>query len=145
MVVFVKYLTLLSGISASGKSTLAQKLLVGSRNTIRVNKDALRSMMYMGVKGPNEKFIRAVEFIVAGAAAVTGKNIIVDDTNLTADDVSDWHSFAKRMHLEFNIAHQKVDPKEAIRRDSLRANPVGAAVIRHQATILKGAKRRGSR
>ena len=78
-------LIMLKGLPASGKTTYAKKMIdEAPKNSIkRVNKDDLRAMIDNGTwsKG-NEKFILVVRDNIVMEALITGKHIIVDDTNL---------------------------------------------------------------
>ena len=89
---YLKTVTILKGLPASGKSTWAKEQLdAAPTNSIkRVNKDLLRKMLdnSMHSKG-NEKFVLSVRNAIIDLALNEGKHVIVDDTNLHPDHIRD--------------------------------------------------------
>lgn len=124
--------TILKGLPASGKSTWAKEEVERlNKKTVRVNKDELRAMMG-GFDKVSEKIVLAVRNEFIRESLLNGKSVIVDDTNLNPKHEHDiamltymTHPTAKVIIKEFDT-----DVNECIKRDALRANPVGAKVIR---------------
>jgi predicted kinase len=131
----------LSGLQASGKTTLAKVTLVLQSKVARVNRDDLRSMMRGShFSGKDEKMIKAVEVACATAAIKEGYTVIIDDTNLSGNTV--WKDLAKSLHVGHVKKHLVVTVEEAIRRDSLRppGEQVGEAAIRATAKRMVTSK-----
>ncbi|WP_091509467.1 phosphatase domain-containing protein [Flexibacter flexilis] len=133
-----KKIILMRGLPGSGKSTWAKNLLKEQPNIYkRINRDELRLMFDDGqTSKESEKFIRQVRDTLIWEALRAGKNVIVDDTNLT-----DHHYEHFRQLIEkYNTAHtdnvqieiqEMTTPLElCIHRDAQRPKPVGAKVIR---------------
>lgn len=123
-------LLILKGLPASGKSTYA-KNLVEKDNYKRVNKDDLRAMLDNSKwSKSNEKFILEVRDLIIVEALAAGKNVVVDDTNLSPKHVP----HLKELTASFNpVVEEKffdTPLAECIRRDMLRPEPVGKKVIR---------------
>lgn len=113
-------LIMLSAPSASGKSTLAMKMLKEDGNAIRVNRDELRVMSIPKWTGRREKWIIAAEMGLCATAARMGLNIIVDDTNLMPADEERWKNVAKELQYEFHKIKLDVDIETCVDRDSRR-------------------------
>src|SRR3954469_868137 len=94
-------LVMLSGPSASGKSTAAKELLATDGNAVRINRDELRSMSLHKWTPKREGFIIEAEKQLCKAAAIAKYNIIIDDTNLTPKDEFMWRHVAVDIGYEF--------------------------------------------
>jgi len=134
----VPKLTMLSAPSASGKSTLAKKLLQEDGNAVRLNRDDLRIMSILKWTGRREKWIVAAEMGLCAVAAKQGLNIIVDDTNLMPSDEDRWKNVARQLKYEFVKMKLDVPIEECVLRDSRRAGNarIGRPTIERQ--FLKG-------
>lgn len=133
----MKKVIMLRGLPGSGKSTYAKKLLDENPNSYkRINRDELRAMFDNGhfSKG-NEQFVKQVRDMLIIKALEAGKNVIVDDTNL-----SETNSVRIRQLVqEFNKTHQdnvtvevvEMDTslEDCIARDAKREKPVGSQHI----------------
>jgi predicted kinase len=77
------YITI--GLPASGKSTWAKKLVHDNPGQYkRVNKDDLRAMLDVShFTNGNEQFVMDTQMFIISEALKQGKNVIVDDTNLS--------------------------------------------------------------
>lgn len=123
-------LTILSGLPASGKSTKAKELIEKSGNTIRVNKDILRTMLHFDEwTGRNESFTRDAERCLAREFLRCGINVIVDDTNLAAGNKESWRQLAEEMDAKFEHVNIDTHWGECLERDKGRQNSVGRDVI----------------
>lgn len=63
------------------------------------------------------------------AILVTGKSIIVDDTNFAPKHEQYWRKIASSLVIEFDVKNFNTPVEECIERDSKREKPVGKAVI----------------
>lgn len=122
-------LTVLSGLPASGKSTLAKELL-SHGNCIRVNRDLLRTMLHCDkFSGPNEGVTRDTERLVAKTLLELGTNVVVDDTNLTDGHIQSWKSLATDVGAKFEHVHLDTDVHECLKRNEARGTTVPPHVI----------------
>lgn len=129
------------GLPASGKTTMAKEAVASSEGRWkRVNKDELRAMVDADKwSKEREKFIIELRNSFILSALRGGHSVIVDDTNLHPK-----HELHIRELIANNFLNGSVDIhindvfcqvplRECIRRDALRANPVGREVIRRMA------------
>lgn len=122
------------GLPASGKSTKAKELLsVG--NTVRINKDLLRTMLHLdNFTGRNEGMTRDAARELAAMYLSKGVNVIIDDTNLNEGTVQSWKDLAKIQNAKIEYHDMfDVSVEECIDRDSQRENKVGKHVIQKMA------------
>ena len=113
---------MLRGIPASGKSTLASSLVNVSKNHVRVNLDSLRLMMHPEKEwnGKDESITQHTEKQIARALLEKGKNVIVDDTNLTQKHIDRWQGIAYQQDATFK-AHTVYTPlQECLNRNEER-------------------------
>ena len=143
-------ITLLIGISGSGKSTYAQAV-APQTNSIIVSRDKLREMIfgyteetihkYYGQKEnlyKNEQLITTYQNSLIKKALERGQNVIVDNTNLVLKHIKDFH---KTFHHYENHHHLiECDLSDAIKRDKLRVRSVGESVIKDQYQKLQNLK-----
>lgn len=119
------------GLPGSGKSTWAKKNQTD--NTIRVNKDSLRDMLFGSVVPWDyslEKIVDDAEMAAVVTSLKKGRDVIVDATNLTEKRQNTW----KRVATENNAEYQEVDFRhvsvyDCVLRDLDREHKVGAQVI----------------
>jgi predicted kinase len=130
------YLQVMIGLPGSGKSTLARELIVKEGNTVRVNRDSLREMLYAPAQwtGKREGVVVAVERQAAIAALSEGYNVIVDDTNLSANKRVAWEQLAKSVGAQYREHDMKKTVDECIQWDRSRTiGSVGREVIENMA------------
>jgi len=138
----VRKIIVVKGLSGSGKSTWAKKLIDKHTNVYkRINKDDLRTMFdnYKYTKG-NENFVLTVRDLLVVAALDNGKHVIIDDTNLNPKHEERMRQIAKeyseekgtQVVVEVNDEFLKVPIEECIKRDLTRLASVGEKVIRSQ-------------
>lgn len=123
-------LIICKGLPASGKTTWAKEL---SRKDHfkRVNKDDLRAMLDDSLHSRrNERFIVQLRDQIIRQAFLDGFSVVSDDTNLRASHEKDMRRIAAKFNAEVQVKFFDVPLNECIRRDSLRAKPVGEDVIR---------------
>lgn len=132
------------GLPGSGKSTWAKEQARRNPDTIRVNKDDLRSMLLDYQHNTGQKFKPKREKQAIGArdalvrqAMVHGYNVIVDDTNFHPSHearlrqlVHDHNQAAlSTLQYTFEVKYFEVDVETAISRDLRRPDSVGRDVI----------------
>lgn len=139
-------LYLMRGLPASGKSTEAKKL-VERGNTVRVNKDLIRTMLHFDkFTGKNEDATVEAEFAVAEQMIKCGYNVVVDDTNLNPRNISAWKYWAEDENHECTpeVIDINTDIGTCLVRDMNREKSVGRDVIIKMALqyceFLKGEK-----
>lgn len=109
-----------------GKSTYAKKWVQEDiRNRVRVNRDSIREMMNEGWYSEecnSEKTVLQVRNAIISTLLKSGKDVIVDDTNLPQRVVRDLLSLADRHQAQFSIADFTDVPLEvALDRNSQRS------------------------
>ena len=130
-------LTVMVGVSGSGKSYLAKQWVSKSGgNTVRLNRDNLRAMVYGDVpwSNHNEKYIRQLELDAARLALNTGKSVIVDDTNCKVRTRHTFEELARDCRAKFRLVVMTTPLDDCIDRDKMRVGKerVGETVIRIQ-------------
>lgn len=123
-------LTMLRGLPASGKSTLARQMVKESGNSGRINRDDLRAMLFNSEwTGKREQVTIDCEKAIADVLFKHGMNPVIDDTNLGIKHRQMWSDFSKE-HQQMFVSHDMgVDIETCIDRDSKRAPGVGRPVI----------------
>lgn len=128
-------LIILCGIPSSGKSTWAiQHVAKDPSNWVRVNNDSLREMMNQSVfTNDYEKLIKSTREFIVLQALRSGKNVIVDNLNLSKRTFDDYCNLAKSTGKAIKVFEESfyVEKEEAIERDSKRTGSarVGPEVI----------------
>lgn len=122
------------GLPACGKSTKAKELL-GVGNTVRINKDLLRTMLHCdNFTFNNEKHTCNTASIIAKEFLNKKVNVIIDDTNLNPNTLQKWKELAKQTGSRIEFCDMtNVDVKTCIERDSSREKTVGKDVIHRMA------------
>lgn len=130
-------LLMLSGLPASGKSTYAKELVLGGGNWVRVNRDLLRTMLHFdNWSGKNEDLTVRLEKDIAVVSLYNGRNVVVDDTNLSRKHKEMWRDVAEGcVDLQTKFEHKHFDTDWAIclQRDADREKKVGEHVILNMA------------
>jgi predicted kinase len=132
---------LCQGISASGKSTYARKLLENDPWWTELNRDRWRFALFAG--GTEDwglyKFSKANEDKVSEfikkdwlSAVARGDNVVCSDTNLSQKYVDQWRKEAETYGYDFQVLQFPVTLDEALKRDERRPNSVGSKVIVEQ-------------
>lgn len=122
-------LIIMRGLPASGKSTKAKELVTSKKsNTIRLNKDLLRTMLHCDKwSGKNEEITTAAQGILAQFFLEKGMNVIIDDTNLNPGVFEKWKGFWPEVEV---VDLTRVNMYDCILRDSgRRPGEVGKEVI----------------
>ncbi|NQY58524.1 AAA family ATPase [Cognatishimia sp.] len=138
----VQTLYFLKGLPASGKSTWAKNKIdsCGTNQIKRVNKDDLREMLDNGrhSKG-NEKLVIDLRNHIVTTALLSGKHVIVDDTNLNPvheeciKKIIEEVNTLENKNIKFELVEFNTPIDECIKRDNNREKSVGEQVIRRMA------------
>lgn len=131
----------MKGLPASGKTTKTKELIEKMGNTIRINRDLIRTMLHFDkFDYKNEEITRSVAVEIARQAFDMGRNVIIDDTNLNQRTFDTWVGFTKGYNglRNTNYTYEVIDMtdvavEECVMRDAQRDNPVGGTVIKNMA------------
>ena len=133
----MKKILILRGLPASGKSTFARNLINENKGEWkRLNKDELRAMLDNSIHtSANEKFVECVRDFMLVEALKEGKNVVIDDTNLSERTVERIQKVIQRFEkdtgdvvkIEFKTMETSLE--ECLARDEIRDKKVGRDVI----------------
>lgn len=131
----MKKLYIYQGLPSSGKSTVSSEVIQKDQKTRRVERDALRQMLFGKLwtgKGVDEKIVTKAQKALIRLLLEEGYNVISSDTNLNPDTVKELSNLAKSCsaEVEINSSFLKISVDECIKRDLARPNSVGEQVIR---------------
>lgn len=134
-------ITLMVGISASGKSTKAKEI-ADKTGALIINRDKLREMLF----GYNESDIKnyyllpdlylkenqitSFQNYLIERALVKGNDVIIDNTNLKQSYINEFIKAFSKYTIEFCLVECNLN--EAINRDKIRTRRVGEEVIKKQ-------------
>lgn len=123
-------LLVLKGLPASGKSTHAAALV--EQGWVRTNKDTIREELFPNYKRRDEKKVIKERDRQIRDALSSGKNVVVDDTNLNPIHIKALSNIAKEYNciLEIDDSFLNVPLQVCIDRDRAREKSVGENVIR---------------
>lgn len=94
---------ILSGIPASGKSTWAKNYILNNRNTVRINRDDLRTTFFSDVfTDGNESFVNKSKLSLIKTSLEFGRNIILDDTHCYSDYLIFLINYIRDLSIELN-------------------------------------------
>lgn len=119
------------GLPASGKSTWAKKWVLekpGERK--RINRDDLRAMLDAGTWSPdNEQYIIGVRDAMVLQALRKGKSVVIDDTNLRADNFKKLCDVIRGSGLSAVVMEKPfpIELQDAIDRDRGRDPRMGGS------------------
>jgi len=124
-------LTINIGLPASGKSTESEKKILAEGNTVRINKDLLRTMLHFDkFSGHNEGLTQDASRVLVKHFLADGVNVIIDDTNLNTSTKQSWADLAKESEAKIEYLDMThVSVAECILRDSVREKKVGSHII----------------
>lgn len=143
-------ITLMIGISGSGKSTYALKYLNVNPNTVIVSRDTIREQLfgydastiqryYESPKlNQNEQLVTQVEHAQIEAACALGYDVIVDDTNLTQRTIKEFFNKFPQAQFKYKVCECVIE--DAIERCAQRQRKISADIIRAQNTKFKALK-----
>lgn len=117
---------ILSGLPGSGKSTYANEIFTSDSGYEIIAWDLLRHFDAEGNPRPyrftekSEKQIRLQSFQTAEKLLQQGKNLIIDNTNLTDRTIEIWVDIAQKAGAEIERKNFDTSLDECIRRNELR-------------------------
>lgn len=130
------------GLPACGKSTKAEEIIREIGNTVRINKDLLRTMLHFDkFTGKNENATRDAARALAKMYLGQGINVIIDDTNLNPGTMQSWKDLAKEIGSKVEVVDMTdIQTEVCVLRDTQREKYVGGTVIKNMAIrySLKG-------
>jgi predicted kinase len=122
------------GLPASGKSSWArEQLTLEPERWIRLNKDDLRSQLFDArvLTSAEQKLVVDLQHAMLRQALRAGRDVIVDNTNLSSASIRGIHDIACEVGDVTVIERVfAVDLEECIARDAIRTPRVGETVIR---------------
>lgn len=123
------------GLPASGKSTESEKKILAEGNTVRINKDLLRTMLHFDkFNHRNEGHTRDAARTLVAYFLEQGVNVIIDDTNLNPSTKQSWKDLAAQQGAKIEYQDLTwVSVEDCIARDAVREKKVGAHVIQKMA------------
>lgn len=121
------------GLPASGKSSFAKAWVAEDPSRrVRVNRDDTRAMVQSGV--PWSRDLEDVTTTVCHAAIRallrSGRDVVVDDTNLNGGNAKRLSRIAAQCGADFTVKDFPISVEDAIARDAVREHGVGEKVIR---------------
>lgn len=127
------------GIQGSGKSTWAKQWChEDPEHRVRFNNDDIRNMLGDYWVPSRESVVTNLYNVFIANAMVKGYNIVIDNMNLNPKTVAaltktvkafnEDNKFDWEYEIEFKDFWTPVD--ECVRRDAMRANPIGEKVIK---------------
>lgn len=123
-------LTMLKGLPASGKTTMAREMVRASGSQGRINRDDLRAMLFNSEwTGKREEVVVACEKAIARVLFEHDMSAVVDDTNLTSRHRDMWSGFTSEAGQHFETINLGTNMATCIDRDSKRNPGVGRPVI----------------
>lgn len=134
-----KRLTIMKGLPASGKSTKAEEIIQKVPNTVRINKDLIRTMLHFDKWDyKKEKKTQEAARLLAKHFLDEHVNVIIDDTNMNPKTFNSWRVFGEEndAHIEvvdMNIGDIDDHVRKCIDRDFIRDKYVGKGVIQKMA------------
>lgn len=139
-------IVILQGLPASGKSTAADKAQSAFPGKVAViNNDSISLALTGEAFSKENKYMpKALANIRKAMLSEVLKMpeiqlIVIDNTNLNPRTVEEYKQFADKFNVEFTIENSflNVSVEECLKRDSLRANPVGREVILRMSKYLQ--------
>jgi len=130
-------LILTKGLIASGKTTWASQYVQQNKDTININKDDLRTMLFGPSGKGNENLVTDARDELTIIALKKGKSVIWSDTNLHPKHLQRATELITVMkHLEVDVTVEVNDSfmstplSVCIKRDAMRTIPLGEQIIR---------------
>lgn len=125
-------LYLSKGLQGSGKTTACRKFIDDNPLTIRANRDDIRWLLFGKYWGVDEDTVTFVQHSIIHNALVAGRDVYVDDMNLSQIAQDNLLQYAKDVPGTKVVWHDHTDVPLAvcIERDARRDRQVGADVIR---------------
>ena len=129
----VKFIEVLQGLPASGKTTYARKkIALDPYNLVRINKDDIRTMLHNSIHSyGNEKLVVKIESALIEKSLEEGRSVIVDSTNLNESNVIRIKNIASKYpKVKFVINYFDLPLQDCLTRNAERDTKVPEDVIR---------------
>lgn len=129
------------GISASGKTTFAENLVLEDSSWVNINRDDTRFILFCDGKKDwtKYKFTKSRENKVTEynescirKCAVSGKNVIISDTNLNPKTITYLTELLTSLGYEIEFKTFDIDFEEALKRNYQREGGVSYEVLLNQ-------------
>lgn len=137
-------ITVLRGISGSGKSTTARTIKENSERCIIINRDSIRAMLFGSedAYGVDEELVTKVEHHTLDQAIRRGYDVVSDNTNISVAFAQTLINLARFANPDIEVEVVFIDTslEESIRRNNLRERQVPEHVIRTQYTNIQKTK-----
>lgn len=121
-------LTILRGISGSGKSTWAEAMQAADPSVVIVSRDRIRMSLFSKEAFIDEDLVTKVQDAAIEAGLKAGHHVIVDDTNVTQKYVKRIADIGHRLGVKVEVKEFDVTLATALHRNFLRANAGGRNV-----------------
>lgn len=120
------------GLPGSGKTTAARKVIERDPTIVRANRDEIRFMLFGKYWGVDEEAVTFVQYAIIDAALRAGRDVYVDDTNLSPTAQKNLLDAARAVEGTKIVWHDHTDVPlcVCIERDDARERKVGPDVIR---------------
>lgn len=127
------------GIPASGKTKWTTEYCKDNPNTVRVNKDSLRLMIYGEPYKPEwEDFVCTIRDHIISQAIAEGHDVVIDDTNIGKKHRERIEGIAAYYGIALEIKDFTDVPLEVcLERNRNRSNPVPEEAIYRMYNQLK--------
>lgn len=133
---YPEQLLLLCGPPACGKSTWADQYTQNHPGSVVIGRDRIRARLFAPeyLVGPpeddKEKLVSRTEFSEALQAIRAGKQVIIDNLNLSRWAVEPWERFAVIHNIDMRMVMLEVPPlAELHRRNEARDRTIPAAIV----------------
>jgi len=135
-------LTIMVGISASGKSTMAKEIVKEQQNTVIVSRDDIRKALFGYDENSISEYYKRDDLFelekkvsIAQDSLISSFlskkiNVVLDNTNVKARYLNEIINKYSNFEIDFKVI--ECEPKEAIERDKKRDRTVGREVILNQ-------------
>lgn len=124
-------LSVTRGIPGSGKSYIAQQMVDKSRGkTVQISRDDLREKFFKRAVLTNHEEMAITKMQEAEVVTMLtlGKNVVVDDTNMSNKAVRKWEEIARSIPANFEVIPVEVSLEVALERNRARGNAGGRFV-----------------
>lgn len=113
----------LKGLPGAGKTTWARQKCLSTPQTVRVNKDDLRSMLCLRGGGENEAVVISAERELVRTLLGDGLSVVIDNTHFNVAHERYYRFLAEGQDAEFEVVDFSGVPLETcLQRNSLRIN-----------------------
>lgn len=141
-----KKITVICGISGSGKSTYAKKYIAANPNTFYVNADSARAQFTGDINNQDKNYqvFLFLEQVVEYVCREHRLDVIIDCTNVSVKSRKVWLQLGKNYGYDVCAAIMTATPEECAKRNAARTRVVPQFVLdRQYASLLLPSKEEG--